>query len=218
MSSFYSTDGMAQPSKSPPVKKTADVVASLRTDRWKGQEYADITKLREIAARHDQASTGYQQRAARLNAKIDKIRHQSTVLREKSQKALQSIPELEQEMAQYERDIKNAMGGHHQSGRSSDATALQYRIRKIQQKIVDRQHKSRTYELKAAQRAQKTAELEVRADHYLEKSKLEEQEAQAYRQRADRLQMVSDQEARPPSGTAWVPEGASSSRDSPSPQ
>ncbi len=67
-------------------------------------------------------------------------------------------------------------------------------MRKLQQKIVDRQQKARAYELRAATKTQKTAELKVKVGRYVETARLEEQEAASYRQRADRLQMVTEQD------------------------
>jgi predicted nucleic acid-binding Zn-ribbon protein len=160
-----------------------------------GQGYADITKLRELAAKHERLSTRNQQRAARINTRIEKIRHQVAVLREKAQMVLGRIPDLEQEMSQFERDIQSKTdrtGGIAVPG--SDVTNLQFRIRKLQQKIVDLQHKSRTLEHKAAMKTQRTAELKVKVDRFLEMSKLEEQEGLSYRQRADRLQLATQGE------------------------
>lgn len=163
-----------------------------RQSRWLGQGYADITKLRELAAKHDRAAGRMNQRASRINTKIEKLRHQSTVLREKAQRVLATIPEIEQQMKQHERDIE---AGTDQTGGApigSDVTNLHYRVRKLQQKVVDRQQKSRSLEHRAAQKTQKTAELKVKVDRYLETARLEEQEATAFRQRADRLQMVTE--------------------------
>ena len=56
------------------------------------------------------------------------------------------------------------------------------------------QHRSRTLEHRAAQRAQKAAELKIKADRYMEQSKVEEQEAQSYLKRADRLQLATEAE------------------------
>ena len=180
------------PPERPPILSSGALVH--RESRWRGQGYADITKLREIAAKHDRLSTRHQQRAARLNTKIEKLRHHATVLREKGQTVLGRIPDLEAEMAQYQRDIKASTDRTAGIQIGSDVTNLQYRIRKLQQKVVDFQHKARTLELKAAQRTQKSAELKVRVDHSLEASKLEEQEAQSYRERADRLQLATEGE------------------------
>lgn len=163
-----------------------------RQSRWLGQGYADITKLRELAAKHDRTAGRMNQRASRLNTRIEKLRHQSTVLREKGQRALGQIPEIEQQMKQHERDIE---AGTNQAGGApvgSDVTSLHYRVRKLQQKVVDRQQKARTLEHRAAMKTQKTAELKVKVDRYLESARLEEQEAAAYRQRADRLQMLTE--------------------------
>jgi hypothetical protein len=81
-------------------------------------------------------------------------------------------------------------------------TSLHYRVRKLQQKIVDLQHKARTYDHRAAMRTQKTAELKIKSDRYLEQSKLEEAEAVAYRQRADRLQAATEGEVAARLGTS----------------
>jgi chromosome segregation ATPase len=180
---------------------TAGTPLAARRSRWIGQQYADITKLREHAARHDRASARALQRVARLNTKIEKLRHQATLLREKAQKVLAEIPGFEQQIKQHERDINastqqrqaNALPGHTGSvGMTSDVTSLHYRVRKLQQKVVDKQQKSRHLELRAAMKTQKTAELKVKVDRYTEAARLEEQEANAYRQRADRLQAVSE--------------------------
>jgi len=167
---------------------------AARRSRWIGQQYADITKLREIAARHDRASARAQQRVARLNTRIDKLRHQATLLREKAQKSLAQIPEIEQEMKQHERDINAATNRTGGAPVGSDVTGLHYRVRKLQQKVVDRQQRARALELRAATKTQKTAELKVKVDRYVETARLEEQEAVAYRQRADRLQLVTEHE------------------------
>ena len=186
---------MASGGGSPPTpSRTTGGPLVHREARWRGQGYADITKLREIAAKHDRLCSRYQQRAARINTKIEKLRHQGTVLREKAQSVLARVPEIEQEIAQHERDIKASLDrtGGIQVG--SDVTSLQYRIRKLQQKVVDLQHKARSLELKAAQRTQKSAELKVKVDQNLEHSKLEEAEAKSYRERADRLQLATEGE------------------------
>ena len=184
----------------PPEAPSAGTPLAARRSRWIGQQYADITKLREHAARHDRASARAQQRVARLNTRIEKLRHQATLLREKAQRVLAEVPELEQQIKQHERDINastsqrqaSAVPGQGAVGMTSDVTSLHYRVRKLQQKVVDKQQKSRHLELRAAQKTQKTAELKVKVDRYTEAARLEEQEANAYRQRADRLQAVSE--------------------------
>jgi chromosome segregation ATPase len=183
---------MASGGNPPPSSGGSTTPFQHRQSRWLGQGYADITKLREVAAKHDRAAGRLNQRASRLNTKIEKLRHQSTILREKAQRALAQIPEIEQQMKQHERDIE---AGTNQAGGApvgSDVTALHYRVRKLQQKVVDRQQKARTLEHRAAMKTQKTAELKVKVDRYLESARLQEQEAVAYRQRADRLQMVTE--------------------------
>jgi chromosome segregation ATPase len=185
-------DGGGTPPPSQPTAAQAAIIH--RESRWMGQGYADITKLRELAAKHERLSSRNQQRAARISTKIEKIRHAGAILREKSQAVLARIPDLEAEIAQHDRDIKarNERTGGIQVG--SDVTNLQYRMRKLQQKVVDLQHKSRTLEHRAATKTQKTAELKVKVDRFLEMSRLEEQEAMTYRQRADRLQMATQGE------------------------
>jgi chromosome segregation ATPase len=182
---------MATGGGAPPASGPATPLAA-RQSRWIGQQYADITKLREMAARHDRASARAQQRVARLNTRIEKLRHQSTVLREKSQRVLAEIPEIEQQMKQHERDIEASTSRTGGAPVGSDVTSLHYRVRKLQQKVVDRQQKARSLELRAATKTQKTAELKVKVDRYHEIARLAEQEAVAYRQRADRLQMVTE--------------------------
>jgi peptidoglycan hydrolase CwlO-like protein len=185
---------MATGGGEPPQPIGAATPLAARRSRWIGQQYADITKLREIAARHDRAAARAAQRVARLNTRIDKLRHQATLLRERGQRALAQIPEIEQEMKQQERDIEAATQKTGGAPIGSDVTSMHYRVRKLQQKVVDRQQKARSLELRAATKTQKTAELKVKVDRYQETARLEEQEAVAYRQRADRLQMVSEHE------------------------
>ena len=184
---------MAAGGDPPPESSGHSGVLAARTSRWLGQQYADITKLREIAARHDRTAARAQQRASRLNTRIDKLRHQATLLREKAERVLGDVPGIQQQIKQYERDIQGA-SGRGGGPLTSDVTALHYRIRKLQQKMVDRQQKARSLELKAATRTQKTAELKVRVDRYTETARLAEQEAGTFRRRADRLQLVSEQE------------------------
>ena len=178
---------------SPPPTTGATPLAARRS-RWIGQQYADITKLREIAARHDRAAARANQRVARLNTRIDKLRHQATLLRERGQRVLAEIPEIEQQMKQHERDIDAATKKTGGAPIGSDVTALHYKVRKLQQKVVDKQQKARALELRAATKTQKTAELKVKVDRYVETARLEEQEAVAFKQRADRLQMISEHE------------------------
>lgn len=185
---------MASGGGNPPDPAAHATPLAARRSRWIGQQYADITKLREIAARHDRAAARAQQRASRLNTKIEKLRHQATVLREKGQKVLADIPEVEQQMRQHERDIEGATQRRGGAPMGSDVTNLHYRVRKLQQRVVDRQQKSRAYELRAATKTQKTAELKVKVDRYVEAARLEEQEAASYRQRADRLQLITEQD------------------------
>jgi peptidoglycan hydrolase CwlO-like protein len=165
-----------------------------RENRWLGQGYADITKLREIAAKHDRLSTRCQQKAARVQTRIERLRHGATVLREKAQKTLDKVPEVQQEIAQYERNIQAGTQKAGLLAAGSDITEQQVRMRKLQQKVINLQHKARTLEHRAAQRAQKSAELKVKVDQLLERSRLEEQEAVSFRQRADRLQMATEGE------------------------
>ncbi len=180
--------GGGNPSE-PPSHPTA---AAARQSRWIGQQYADITKLREMAARHDRSAARAHQRASRITTRIEKLRHQATILREKGQRALADIPGIEQQMKQHERDIEAATRRTGGGPVGSDVTSLHYRVRKLQQKVVDKQQKARSLELRAATKTQKTAELKVKVDRFIEVARLEEQEALSFRQRADRLQMVTE--------------------------
>jgi len=186
MSAGGGPPGSAPPSAGPSVH---------RESRWLGQGYADMTKLRERAAKFDRESSRFQKRAASLNIKIEKLRHAAAVLREKGQAVLAKIPDLESEIGQHERNVKATTDRTGAISLGSDVTDLQVRIRKLQQKIVNLNHKSRTYEHRASMRTQKTAELKVKVDQALERAKLAEQEAQSYRSRADRLQMATQGEA-----------------------
>ncbi len=61
---------MASGGGTPPEPPQPPSPLAARQSRWIGQQYADITKLREIAAKHDRAGARAQQRASRLNTKI----------------------------------------------------------------------------------------------------------------------------------------------------
>jgi len=200
-----------------PPEKTAAMAVQLRRTRFLGQQYADITKLRELAARQDQLAAKYEQRISRINTRIERLRHQATLLREKGQKVLAGVGEVEQEIKQYQRDIDAATAHHRGSVLTSDVTALHYRVRKLQQKVVDLQQKSRSLELRAAQRTQKTAELKVKVDRLVEAAHLAAQEATQYRQRADRLQLVTEQDvtASAPASSSAPPGGTGSEASAP---
>jgi chromosome segregation ATPase len=209
---------MASGGGAPSTARPSMTPLQHRQSRWLGQEYADITKLREISAKHDKVATRFHQRAARTNTKIERLRHQATVLREKAQSVLAQIPEIEAEMGQHERDIKahSERSGGVQIG--SDVTALHYRVRKLQQKIVDKQHRARSLEHRAATKTQKTAELKIKVDRYLEQARLAEQEALSYRQRADRLQMATEGDVAARIAPANAGEANAPSHDHPRPQ
>ena len=183
-------EGSFNPPPSPPPSPLA-----FRESRWRTSQYGDVTKLRELAARHEKAAARFQTRAGRVNTRIDRLRHQAAVLREKAQAVLAVIPEIEQEILQYQKDIQSSTQRTRGIVVGSDVTSLQVRIRKLQQKVLNRQHKARSLELRAAQKTQKTAELKVRVDLFLEKSRLEEQEAKSLQSRADKLQMVTQAES-----------------------
>jgi len=199
--------GGPTPSPGSPVPTS---VAQLRRVRFLGQQYADITKLRELAAGQDRLASRYEQRVSRLNTKIEHLRHQATLLREKGQRVLGEVPEIDQEIKQHQRDIDAATARKGAGPLTSDITALHYRVRKLQQKVVDLQQRARSLELRAAQKTQRTAELKVKVDRYLEAAHLAGQEAAQFRQRADRLQAVTEQEAAA-AAPAPAPAGASTS-------
>jgi predicted nucleic acid-binding Zn-ribbon protein len=200
-----------------PGPASASSVAQLRRSRFLGQQYADITKLREMAARQDRLASRHEQRISRLNTKIERLRHQATLLREKGQKVLGGVPEIEQEIKQLQRDADAATSRRSASPLTSDITALHYRIRKLQQKVVDLQQRARALELHAAQKTQRTAELKVKVDRYLEAAHLAAQEATQFRQRADRLQLVAEQDAATAPASAASPVTSPPPTDAPSP-
>jgi chromosome segregation ATPase len=176
----------------PPPNPMPLSVQSARESRWFGQGYADITKLREVAAKHERIGTTFQRRQARVLTRIEKLRHHSTLLREKAETTRGRIPEIQQEIAQNDRAIQVVTERTKGILTTSDATDLTYRTQKLRQKIADLQDKAQRYDHRAAIKTQKAAELMVRANQYLERSRMESQEAFAYRERADRLQAATD--------------------------
>jgi peptidoglycan hydrolase CwlO-like protein len=191
----------------PPTPTHAHVVAA-RESRWHGQQYADITKLRELAAKHDHLSSRWVSRQARVLVKIERLRHVATVLREKADQVRARLPQIQQEIDQNNRQIQAANERTHGIVVGSDQTSLHYRNQKLQQKSVDLQDRAQKLEHKAAIKTQKAAELKVKADELLEKSRAEALEAQSFRDRADRLQQVTESAlaaAAPPGGPAPEP-------------
>jgi peptidoglycan hydrolase CwlO-like protein len=188
----------------PPVPSHAHVMAA-RESRWLGQEYADITKLREIAAKHDHLASKATAREARYLVKIERLRHVSTVLREKAEQTRARVPQLQAEIDQNNRQIQAANERTKGIVVGSDQTALHYRNQKLQQKIVNLKDKAQKLDHRAAIRTQKAAELKLRADQFLEHSRAEALEAQAYRDRADRLQKATETSFQPPSFAAAAP-------------
>ncbi len=179
----------------PPPSSGPHPLTALREARWRGEGYADITRLREMSAKHERKAAQLQAKIARIHTRIEKLRHSATLIREKAQKVLERIPEFEQEMTQHERNIQAAIGPQRHQTVGSDVTGLHYRVRRLQQKIVDLQHKARKLEHNAAVKTQKTATLKVRADRLAEEAHLEQQEAENFRKRADRLQLTTEGEA-----------------------
>ncbi|MCI4352523.1 MAG: hypothetical protein L3K14_03960 [Thermoplasmata archaeon] len=179
----------------PPATSSTPSLHLTGTSRWLGEGYADITKLRELAAKHERLAAKIQARVARLHTKIEKLRHTATLLREKSGTVLSRIPEYQQEMAQHERTIQTTTAHQTVHSLGSDITGLHYRIRQLQQKIVDVQHKARRIEHRAAVKTQVSAVLKVRADRLLDQVRVAQVEAQNYLRRADRLQMATESEA-----------------------
>ncbi|MCI4341628.1 MAG: hypothetical protein L3K11_04575 [Thermoplasmata archaeon] len=188
-----------------PYDATAAHVTAARESRWRGQGYADITKLRELSAKHDRVGGRLVSRQARILTKIERLRHQSTVLREKATDYRNRIPEIQQQMSQNDRVIKEATERTKGIVIGSDITSLQYRNQKSQQKIVDIQAKAQRLEHRAAMKTQKSAELKVKADGLLERAHQEQLEAQAFRDRADRLQQATEAVSLPGEGASRSP-------------
>ncbi|MEM0129286.1 MAG: hypothetical protein QXG65_03885 [Thermoplasmata archaeon] len=189
----------------PPSPMPADpgAVEAQRESRWFGQEYADMTKLREISAKHAHTAAKAEARAARLLTAADKHRHAATIYREKAAATRGDIPPLQESITQVNGQIaeaaKRATPG---MPPSADVTGLQVRARKLQQRAADLERKATSYDLKAARHTQKASEIKVRADHLLEMAKAHEAEALAYRQRADQLQMAAANRLRSPTDSS----------------
>jgi peptidoglycan hydrolase CwlO-like protein len=188
----------------PPPPSHAHVMAA-RESRWLGQEYADITKLREIAAKHDHLASKATAREARFLVKIERLRHVATVLREKAEQTRARVPQLQQEIDQNSRQIQAASERTKGIVVGSDQTALHYRNQKLQQKIVNLKDKAQKLDHRAAIKTQKAAELKVRADQFLEHARAESLEAQQYRERADRLQKATEASFQPTATAAPPP-------------
>lgn len=178
----------------PPATPSLSSAHLSGTSRWLGEGYADITKLRELAAKHERQAAKIQARVARIHTKIEKLRHAATLLREKAEEVLKRITEYQQEMVQHERTIQSSTSHHSAHPVGSDITGLHYRIRQLQQKIVDVQHKARRIEHRAAVKTQQAAVLKVKADRLTEQVRAEQVDAQNYQKRADRLQMATESE------------------------
>lgn len=184
----------------------SNALTAQRQTRWAGQEYADMTKLRELSAQHAHFAARAEARAAHLMLKVDKLRHVATGLREKSVLARSDVPTLEEGIAQLNAQIGDA-AKHARPGvpPTSDVTKLQIQARKLQQKVADKQRRGASLELRAARNTQKASEIKVRADKFLELAREHEQESQVYRQRADQLQMAADGRLGPTPEARGVP-------------
>jgi peptidoglycan hydrolase CwlO-like protein len=186
------SSAMAAGGEPPPPPSTHAGISAARESRWLGQEYADITKLREMAAKHDHLASKFQARQARVLVKIEKLRHVATILREKGDELRSRIPQIQSEIDQNNRQIQAANERTKGIIVGSDVTALHYRNQKLQQKIVDLKDKAQKLDHRAAIKTQKAAELKVKADQFLEHARVESLEAQTYRERADRLQRATE--------------------------
>ncbi len=183
---------MASGGESPaPVPTHAHVMAARET-RWRGQEYADITKLREHAAKFDHLASKFTSRQARVLVKIERLRHIATVLREKAEETRARVPPIVQEIDQNNRQIQAANERTKGIVVGSDQTSLHYRNQKLQQKVVNLKDRAQKLDHKAAIKTQKAAELKVKSDEFLERSRAAALEAQSYRDRADRLQQATE--------------------------
>lgn len=183
-----------------PSDTTPAHLQAARESRWRGQGYADITKLRELSARHEHRAAKFQRRDARMRTSIERLRHHATVLREKANSLRARVPEIQQQMAQNDRTIRDATERTKGIVIGSDVTELQFKNQKLQQKIIDVQAKAQRLDHRAAIKTQKGAEIKVKADALLERARQELLEGQSYRDRADRLQRATEavQVAPPP--------------------
>lgn len=188
----------------PPTPQPVDpnMVQNQRQVRWMGQEYADMTKLREISAKHAHTAARAQARAAHLMTRVDKLRHAATALREKSDKTRSAIPALQNTVTQLNAQIAAATRSSTPGvAPASDVTKVQVKARKLQQKVADYERKAASLDLKAAKHTQKASEIKIKADRFLEVARSHEQEAQVYRNRADQLQLAAEGRL-PPAGGA----------------
>ncbi len=171
----------------------ANALTVQRQTRWAGQEYADMTKLRELSAHHAHRAARAEARAAHLMLRVDKLRHAATALREKGTLVRSDVPTLEQGISQLNAQINEAAKQARPGvAPTSDITKLQIQARRLQQKVADKERRAASLELRAARHTQKASEIKVRADKFLELARVHEQESQVYRQRADQLQMAAD--------------------------
>lgn len=169
------------------------MVHTQRQVRWMGQEYADMTKLREISASHAHTAARAEARAAHLMTKVDKLRHSATSLREKSERIRGGIPALQNTVAQLNGQIAQASKMTAPGvAPASDITKLQVKARKFQQKSADYERKAASLDLRAAKHTQRASEIKIKADRLLEIARSHEQEAQVYRNRADQLQLAAE--------------------------
>ncbi len=196
---------MAQGGSAPQGAEAPSPVVLARRSRFLGEKYADISKLRERAAREEHRAQRIHQRISRLNTRIERLHHQASLLRERAAKAAGTVPSLEQEIGERSAEVERVRAGQTGGYLGSDVTALQYRLRKLQQKVEDAKTRAKGLELRAAQKTQKTQEIHVKVDQLLEVARVREEEAAQLRQRADRLQAVTDQD----SGGAGAPPAAS---------
>lgn len=182
------------------------MVQNQRQARWMGQEYADMTKLREISARHAHVAARAEARAAHLMTRVDKLRHAATATREKSERARSAIPALQQSVAQLNSQIGQATKVTPPGmPPGSDVTKVQLKARRFQQKVADHERKAASLDLRAAKHTQKASAIKIKADRLLEIARSHEQEAQVYRNRADQLQLAAEGRLAPGAGAPPAP-------------
>ncbi len=169
------------------------VVEGARISRVSSQGFADISRLRQEAAKFERRAYKMRQKAAHHTTRMEKHRHRATVFREREQGLLARIPTLNQEMAEFEKELRaGAAGAGTGAVRSQDQSRIHVKIRKIQERIAGLERKAKDNEHRASVQMQAASEEKVHADMFTERAKGLEAEAAAFTQRADRMQRAAE--------------------------
>ncbi len=167
------------------------LVEGARSARISSQGFADISKLRQEAAKFERRAFRMRQRSAHYTTQMEKDRHRATVYRERQQRYLSQIPSCQQEMSELEKELR---AGASAATPARDQSRIHVNIRKLQERIARLERKAEDNEHRAAVQMQAAAEKKVQSDMFAEKAKTLEVEAAAFTQRADRMQRAAEGE------------------------